>query len=63
MKWEAKYLNKLKNTILRVVRNYYYPHRYWIDYTINLSRTYTNTILKLLRPIKIMNRLFNKFNG
>lgn len=45
---EAKYFNELNNTTWTVDRNYCYPYEYWISYNIDLCKTYTTTILKVV---------------
>lgn len=48
MKFEAKYFDILYNTTLRVIKDYYYPYRFWINHNLKFNKTYNTRILKAI---------------
>lgn len=51
-KWTLKslrqYFNQLENIIWKLIKDYYYPHKYWISYKFGLDKTCINIILNLV---------------
>lgn len=48
IEFEIKYFDKLDNKTWRVIRDYYYLHRFSINYNFNSSKNCTTTILKAI---------------
>lgn len=46
VKFEVKYFDKLDNITLRAVRDYYYLHKFWIDYNLGLNKIRNVVILE-----------------
>ena len=45
VEFEARYFDELNNTTWKIVRDYYYPYRFWIDHNFTLGKNYTITML------------------
>ena len=48
-KFEAKHFDELDSSTWNLIRNYCYPHGYWIDYNIDDERTWTTVMLKAVK--------------
>ena len=46
VKFEAEHLDELDNITLRIFRDYYYPHKFWINFNLDLDKTCNTTMLK-----------------
>ncbi len=46
--FEAKHFDELENDTWGVIRDYCYPHGFWIDHNFGPSRTYTTTMLEAI---------------
>ncbi len=43
--FETRHFDELNNATWRVIKDYYYPHRFWIDHNFSPGRNRTITIL------------------
>lgn len=39
IKFEAKHFHLLDNATLKVLRDYYFPHKFWIELNLNFNKT------------------------
>lgn len=48
MKFETEHLNQFNNAILRIFKDYYCLHRFWINLIFNLNKIYNTTMLEVI---------------
>lgn len=48
VKFEVEHFDDLDNTTLGVFRDYYYPHRFWIDFNLGLEKICNIAMLKVI---------------
>lgn len=47
--FETKYFDKLTNNTWGIIRDYYYPYKFWIDHNFGLSKTCITFLLKAVK--------------
>lgn len=56
IKFETEHFNQLDNVTLRVFRDYCYPHRFWVNFNLNLNKTYNTAILEAIELNETINK-------